>query len=152
VLDPRVVPGDLVLIGVGRVVLLGHVVTEEKIAQGLEAVGVPARDVHGDEVVLADVGRKRLPGLAVEDDNARRPLQTGEEVVLAPFVVVQAADDALAREGEVRLHHVLRQLAVPAQLGEPSTLVLEARQRDDLDPREGHGLLAPFARTKSLTA
>ncbi len=139
------------LVRVGRVVFLGHVVTEEEIRQGFEAVGVMPRDVDRDQVVVADVLREGLAGLAIEHHNAGGPLQAREEVVLAALVIVQTANHALAREREVRLHGALGQAAVPAELAEPAPLVLEAAKRDDLDARD-HCLLAPFVRTKSLTA
>ena len=91
------------LVRIGRVVLLGDVVAEEEIGERLEAVRVVARDVDGDRVVVADVLGERLAGLAVEDDDARHALQADEEVVLAALVVVEAADHAAAREGDVRL-------------------------------------------------
>ena len=84
------------LVRVGRVVLLGHVVTEEEIGQGLKAVGVMPRDIDRDQVFVTDVLREGLAGLAIEYHHAGGPLQAGEEVVLAPFVIVQAADHALA--------------------------------------------------------
>src|SRR4029077_10311787 len=40
-----------------------------------------------------------------------------------PFVVVEPADHAPARVGEVRLMHRLRQGARPGELGEPAPLV-----------------------------
>ena len=58
--------------------------------------------------------------------------------------------DALAREGQVRLPHGLRQRRGSHQLHEPAALVLEPLQRDQLDALDH--LLAPFARTKSLTS
>ena len=79
------------------------------------------------------------------------PCEADEEIVLAALVVVQAADHALARERDVRLAHRLRQLRRAHQLHEPAALVVVALQRDARD-RNGHGLFAPFARTKSLTS
>ena len=84
------------LVWIGRVVLLGHVVTEEEIGQRLEAMGVMPRDVDRHQIVVADVFREGLAGLAIEHHHAGSPLQAGEEIVLAPFVIVQAADHALA--------------------------------------------------------
>ena len=84
------------LVRVGRVVLLGHVVTEEEIGQGLEAVGVMPRDVDRDQVVVADVLRESVAALAIEHDDSSHALEAGEEVVLAPFVIVQTPDHALA--------------------------------------------------------
>ena len=78
------------------------------------------------------------PVLAVEHDDARRSLQAGEEVVLAALVKVEAADDALARERDVRLHGRLRQDALASQLAEPAALVLEPLQRDPHDPLDAH--------------
>ena len=139
------------LVWIGRVVLLGDVVAEQEIRQGLEAVGVPSRDVDRDRVVVADVEREGLTCLAVQHDDSRRPLETGEEVVLPALVVMQAADDPFPREGEVGLDGPLRQPALTPELHEPAPLVFEPAQRNDFDPFD-HGLLAPFARTKSLTA
>ena len=90
-LDPLVRPAHTLLVGVGRVVLLGHVVTEEEIRERLEAVGAPTGNVDPHGVVVADVLAERLAGLTVEDDHAGHPLQAREEIVLAPLVVVQAA-------------------------------------------------------------
>ena len=70
------------------------------------------------------------PVVAVEDDDARRPLQADEEVVLSALVVVEPADRAAARERDVRLPRRLRQQALAAQLDEPAALVLEPLQRD----------------------
>ena len=47
--------GIAVLVRVGRVVLLGDVVAEERLGERLEAVRVAARDVDGDRVLVADV-------------------------------------------------------------------------------------------------
>ena len=118
------------LVGGGRVVLLGDVVTEEQIGERLEAVRVQAGDVDRDRVVVADVLGEGLAGRSVEHDDARRSLQAGEEVVLAALVVVKAADDALARERDVRLARRLRQQALAPELHEPAALVLEQAQRD----------------------
>ena len=73
---------------------------------------------------------KVSPLLAVEHDDARRALQADEEVVLAALVVVEAANDALTGEGDVRLPRRLRQQALAAELREPAALVLEEPQRD----------------------
>ena len=61
--------GDAVLVGVGRVVLLGHEVTEEAVGERLVAVRVRAGDVERDGVVLADVLGERL---AASRGRARR--------------------------------------------------------------------------------
>ena len=78
------------------------------------------------------------PGLAVEHDDARRALEADEQVVLPALVVVQPADDAAAREGDVRLARRLRQQALAAQLDEPAALVLEPLQREPEQPVD-HG-------------
>src|SRR3954470_23804529 len=92
-----------------------------------------ARDVDGSEVLVADVGREGLARRAVEHDHAHHPADAGEQVALPALVVVEAADHALAREGEVRLLHGTRQLRAAHQLHEPAPLVLEAPERDHLD-------------------
>src|SRR6476619_5387426 len=102
-MNARVVPPDLVLVRVGWVVLLGHVVDEEQVGERLEAVRVAAGDVQRNGVLVADVLRERLARLAVEDDDAGHALEAAEEIVLATLVVVEAADHAGTREGEVRL-------------------------------------------------
>jgi hypothetical protein len=70
------------------------VVTEEEIGERLEAVGAPAGNVDGDRVVVADVLAERLAGLEVEHDDASRPLEAREDIVLAALVVVQATQRA----------------------------------------------------------
>ena len=47
--------GIAVLVGIGRVVLLGHEVREERVGERLVAVRVDAGDVDRDRVVVADV-------------------------------------------------------------------------------------------------
>ena len=79
------------------------------------------------------------------------PLQAHEEVVLAALVVVQPADDALPREGDVRLARRLGELGLAADLDHPAALVLVGAQRDALEAFD-HALFAPLARTKSFTA
>src|SRR5262249_24599507 len=127
--DTRVVPGNALLVWIGRVVLLRYLVAEEEIREGLEAVGMPAGDVEGDGIVVADVLGVGLACRAVEDNDARHSQQAGEEIVLAALVVVQASDDALPRERHVRLDGRLRQDRLPAQLHEPAARVLETAQR-----------------------
>ena len=70
--DARVVPGNLVLVRVGGVVLLGHVVDEDEVGQGLEAVRAAPGHVDRDRVLVSDVLGERLAGLEVEDDDPRR--------------------------------------------------------------------------------
>ena len=91
-MDP---PSRSLLVRIRRVVLLRHVVTEEEIGERLEAVGVPSRDVDRDRILVTDVLGERLAALAVEHDDACRPLQADEQVVLAALVVVEAANHAL---------------------------------------------------------
>ena len=67
--DARVVPGNRVLVGVGRVELDRDVVAEEDVRQRLEAMRVVAGDVDRDRVVLADVLGERLARLAIENDD-----------------------------------------------------------------------------------
>ena len=114
--DARIVPGNAVLVGIGRVVLLGHVVAEQDVRQRLEAVRVDAGDVDRGRVVVADVLGERLAGRPVEDDDAGRSLEADEEVVLAALVVVQAADHAPAREAQVRLARRLREQRLAPEL------------------------------------
>ena len=83
------------LVGIGRVVLLGHVVEHQDVRQRLESVREIPRNVDGPEVVVADVFAESLACVTVERDNARPALQADEEVVLAALVVVQAADRPL---------------------------------------------------------
>ena len=80
------------LVGVGRVVLLGHVIEHQDIRQRLEAVRQVAGHIDGREVVHADVLAERLAGVPVEGDHACLALQTDEEIVLAALVIVQAAN------------------------------------------------------------
>src|SRR5262245_39127643 len=139
------------LIRIRRVVLLGDVVAEDEIGERLEAVRVAAGDVEGNRVLVPDVLGERLPGLAVEHDDASSAAQTAEEVGLAALVVVEAADHARAREGDVRLPGRLRQCALAANLHQPAALVLEAAQREADDPLDHQSWFAPPERTKSLT-
>jgi hypothetical protein len=133
VCDARIVPRHAVLVRLRRVVLLGHEVTEQTVGERFVAVRLRARDVERDRVVLADVLREGLAGLAVEHDDAHHPLQAEEEVVLAALVVVQRADHARAREREVRLADRLRQPARAHQLHEPAALVLMSTEGDPRD-------------------
>ena len=91
------------LVRIVRVVLLRHVVAEQEIGERLEAVCVTAGDVDRDRVLVADVLGERLARVTVEDDDPRRALQAGEEVVLAAHVVVEPADHPRTRERDVRL-------------------------------------------------
>lgn len=138
------------LVRIGGVVLLGDVVTEHEVGESLEAVGVPAGDVDGDVVVLADVHREDLAALPVEDDGARGAAEAGEEIVLPSLVVVEPPDHPSPRERDVRLDGRLRQAAFASHLEKPPALVLGVRERNELDAVDH--LLAPCARTKSLTA
>ena len=98
------------LVGIGRVVLLGDVIEEQTVGQRLVAVRVRAGDIQRDRIVVADVLAEGLPALAVEHDDAHHPVNAGEEVVLPALVIMQRADHALAREHEIRLPHRLRQV------------------------------------------
>ena len=139
----RIVPGDSLLVGIGRVVLLGHVIDEQQIGQRLEAVGVASRDVQRHGVVVADVLGERRAGEAVEHDDAGRPLQAGEEVVLATLVEVKAPDDALTRERNIGLD---RLLGACSPCGSRKTTLARPRggKGDPHDPLDAH-LLAPVS-------
>ena len=130
VLHPRVGPAHSTLVRIGGVVFLGHVVAEEDVGQRFEAVGVMTGHVERNRIVVADVLGESLAGGAVEHDDARHPLQADEQVVLAPLVIVEAADHTAMREVDVRLAGLLGQHALAAQLDEPAALVVEALQRD----------------------
>ena len=92
-----------------------------------------------DGILVADVLRERVTGVAIENDDASRALKADKQVVLAPLVIVEAAYHALVREGEVRLHHPVRQVAVAPDLTEPAALVLVAAERDADDALDTHG-------------
>ena len=139
------------LVRIGGVVLLGHVVAEEQIGQSLEAVGVPAGNPDRHRVVVADVDRERLAALAIEHHDAGDAVEAGEKVVLTALVVVQPSNNAPPRERDVRLPGRRGQRTLAPQLHEPAALILELAQGQHLDPID-HFLLAPFARTKSLTS
>jgi len=139
-----------VLVGVFRVVLLGHVVTKQKVGDRLEAVRIATGDVDADGVVAADVLAERLAALEIEDNDPSRSLQADEEIVLAALVVVQAPDHAPPRERDIRLPHRPVEPARPVDLDEPTTLVLEPPQRDPA--HAFHQRFAPCWRTKSFTA
>ena len=132
------------LVGVARVVFLGNEVHEQAVGQRFVSMRIRAGDVERDRVVVTDVLREHLAAVAIENDHAHHPRQTHEEIVLTALVVVQAADHAALRPGEVGLPDRLRQRSLASELGEPAALVLVARQREALDFH--------VARTKSLTA
>src|SRR5512132_384544 len=123
-LHPRIGPAEAVLVGGGRIVLLGHVVAEEHVRERLVAVSVAARNVHRDRVLLADVLAEGLARLPVQYNHAGHALHTDEQVVLAALVVVQRADHASPGENEVRLRHRAWERAVTPKLEEPAALVL----------------------------
>src|SRR5207248_8864730 len=129
----------------------GDVVEEEAVRQSLVAVGVPARDEDRHGVVVSDVDRERLAAVPIQNNHPDHPVQAREEVALTTLVVVQPADDTLARPDQVRLPNLVRERRRPHQLDEPATFVLVPPQRKDLDALD-HVLLTPFARTKSLTS
>src|SRR5512133_509027 len=99
--DTRVVPADALFIRIGGVVLLGDEVREERVGECFVAVRMDARHVDRNRVVVADVLRERLAGRPVENDDAHHSREADEEVVLAPLVIVEPADDALSRAREV---------------------------------------------------
>jgi len=138
------------LVGVFRVVLLGHVVTEQKVGDRLEAVRVATGDVDADGVLVADVLAERLAALEIEDDDPSRPLHADEKIILAAFVVMKAPDHALPRERDVRLPHRPLEPARPVDLDEPAALVLEPPERDPA--HAFHQRFAPCWRTKSFTS
>src|SRR5712691_3863885 len=109
-----------------------------------------AGNVQRDLVRVADVLRERLARVSVKDDDARCALQADEQVVLAALVVVQPADHAAPREGDVGLARRLGEERLAPQLHQPAALVLETPERNAQDPFDH--LLTPFRRTKSLTA
>ena len=112
----------------------------------LEAVRVVAGNVDRDRIVVPDVLGEGLARLPVEHDDSRRSPETCEEIVLPPLVEVQTPDDPRARERQVRLHHRLRQAAVPAQLREPAAIVGVDLERDALDPVDhGETLFTPVS-------
>src|SRR5581483_535788 len=147
--DALVVPGDAVLVRPVAVVLLRDEAHERAVRARLVAVCVDARHVDRDRVVVAAVLAERLAARTVEHDDAHRPGEADEHVVLAALVEMQASNDALARVGEVRLHERLRERARTSELAEPSTLVLVAHQLDT--PQTVDHLFTPVARTKSFT-
>src|SRR5919198_3652392 len=108
--DPRIVPGQLVLVRIFCVVLLSHVIAEQNIGQRLEAVRVTAGDVEGDGVLVTDVLAERLSRLTVEHDDAGGSLQAGEKGVLTALVVMESADHAATGEGHVRLQGAFGEL------------------------------------------
>ena len=151
VLDARIVPRDAVLVRIGRVVLLGDEVREERVGERLVAVRVDAGDVDRDRVVVADVLGERLAAcVAVEHDDAHHSREADEEVVLAALVVVEAADHARARTREVHLPDRLRQRARARELARTS----RARRRgaSSWKRRSPSIIGARPLRTKSLTA
>ena len=132
------------------VVLLGDEVREQAVRQCLVPVRVDSRDVDRDGILVTDVLGERLAGRAIEDDDADHPGQAEEYVVLPALVEMQPADDALAREREVRLLEGLRQRTRACELGEPAALV---RMTDECDALQAvDHRFTPFARTKSLTS
>jgi hypothetical protein len=79
-------------------------------------------------------------------------VDASEQVVLPALVEVQAANHALPRERDVRLHGRLRQRALTPELHEPPSLVVEAAKRDPDEALDHAGRLTPLARTKSFTS
>ena len=137
------------LVGLRRVVLDRDVVAEEDVRERFEAVRVVPGDVDGDGILLADVLRERVAARAVEHHDPGGPAEAREEVVLPALVVVEAAEHARARERDVRLPHRLRQRAVPSELAEPATLVLDAAERDP-DEAVDHAASCLFAPVCSM--
>ena len=70
------------LVRIGRVVFLGHVVTDKCVRQCLESMRVMSRDIDRRRVVLTDIVGEHLVGRAVEDDDACRADDASEEIVL----------------------------------------------------------------------
>ena len=136
------------LVGPRGVVLLRDEIREQGVGQRLVTVGVDARHVDGDPVVVPDILRERLARHPVEDDDAHHSGEADEEVVLSALVVMEAAQDALARVREIHLPDRLRQHARASELREPATVVgvpLEREAAQSLD----HPVRLP--RTKSFT-
>jgi len=138
------------LVGVFWVVLLRDVVTEEDVGQSLEAVRVATWDVERDGVLVADVLGERLARFAIEHDDACRPFEAHEEIVLSALVVMEPPDHALPRVREVGLPGLLREQTLAPDLEEPAALVLDPAKRDPLEA--GDHLFTPFCRTKSFTS
>src|SRR5262249_41010285 len=113
----------------------------------LVAVRMPAGDVDRDGIVVADVLRERLPGLAVEHHDPDHPLEAHEEIVLPTLVVVQRTNHAASRPREVQLADRLRELRRTRELAEPPALVLVSLQ---LEPGDDH-LLAPVSSIRRPT-
>ena len=84
------------LVGIGRVVLLGDVVEHEDVRQRLEAVREVPRDVDGGKAVVTDVLGEGLARVTVECDDACLALEADEEVVLPALVVVKATNRPFA--------------------------------------------------------
>ncbi len=126
-------------------------VTEEDVGERLVAVREPARDPDRDRIVVADVDAHRLAAVAVEDDDTRRSGEAREEVGLAALVIVEPANYAGPREGDVGLAGRGGESAVAAELIDPAALVAVQLERDQLDAVD-HPWFAPCARTWSLTA
>ena len=118
------------LVGIRGVVLLRDEIREEGVGQRLVAVGVDAGHVDRDRILVADVLAERHAGRAVEDDHSHRPLEADEEVVLTPLVVVEAANHATARMGEVHLPNRFRERARAGELAEPASVVAMPLERD----------------------
>src|SRR4051812_25628275 len=131
------------------VVFLGDEVAEQAVGQGLETVRAATGDVDGDRVVVPDVLGERLPALAVEHDDAHRPREADEQIVLPLLVEVQAADDTGAGPREIRLADRLRQRAHTCELGEPAALVLVLPEGEALDDQT---LLTPVSSTRRPTS
>src|SRR3954465_4150893 len=123
-----VVPRQLVLVGIVRVVLLGDVVEHQHVGPARRSVREIARHVDRSEVAVPDVLGEGLARLTVERHDASLALQAHEEVVLPALVVMQPANRPPAREGDVRLPDRLRQEARTRDLRQPATLVLEPAQ------------------------
>jgi len=94
-LDARVVPRDLMLVGIGWVVLLCDVVAEEKIGERFESVGVATRNPNRHWVVVADVDREGLSALAIEHYDPSNALEAREQVVLTALMKMEPTDHAL---------------------------------------------------------
>src|SRR2546423_14754751 len=92
--DALVVPWDPVLVGVGRVVLLGHEISEQGVDERLVAVCVDAWQVDRDGVDVTDVLAERLARRPVVDDYAHRAGEAYDGAVMSVFGVVKPAEYA----------------------------------------------------------
>ena len=120
-----------------------HEIEHEDIGERLEPVCVVTRNVQSHLIRIADVQRKCVIASPVEHDHARSTAQAHEKVVLFPFVVVEPANNTLAGEREVCLERPFYERRCAGEFDEPSALIIEAFQREELNaldsPLLSHG-------------